>query len=476
MSRKKVVNDRDDVVLVKYGKLSKLDPEYCISNMDNFDEIAIPAIFTLNIDCFYEIFDWLSLKDLIAVANICKRVQKIAGDFFQLNYIAKSARVENDGIYISSIPANVFSQYIQKVSISGDRLGAYRFIQSSCTRSIKQMRVYGCLPDGSFEHIKEILKGIEVLELNECIISGDCFTDYLKYCPNLKSLSVSRSTEFRNRATVIGAQNDWLLRNYPTIEHFELTELHELQLPELKGFFEQNPNVRTFSTDAKSLWVNRELLKAANVKLDIFVINICLSKIVDSNKRLISIKDSIYKLLVELHECGFYRRLHLYVYFVEQKDVDLLLTLSAIEMLNGDVIRVGRHLETVKASCICYPDEILNIECLPINCLNLERIYLSEVTSDRLLPLIQYLAKLKVIKINQLKDKPFFRQLNLSAMNKEREKLIDARKLRIYVREDVFLATKWTKRCVNFSLIELKRFEAFEWIELCARSRYFKTF
>lgn len=189
--------------------------------------------------------------------------------------------------------------------------------------------------------------------------------------------------------------------------------------------------------------MNRELLKAANVKLEIFVTIICLSKIVDSNKQLISIEDSIYKLLFELHECGFYRRLHLYVYFVDQKDVDLLLTLSAIEMLNGDVIRVGQHLENVEASCICYPYEILNIECLPSSFLNLERIYLAEVTSDRLLPLID---KLKVIKINQFKDKPFFGQLNLSALNKEHEQLTDVCKLRIYVRKDVFLAAKWTKK------------------------------
>lgn len=479
MLKKNIISDRyQGVTLVKYCKLtmSGTQPRHQNSIKDILNQAALPAIFKLNIDCFYEIFDWLSLKDLISIANTCKRMQRIAGQFFQLNYVTKCARVENDGIYISSIKANVFSRFIQKISISGDRLEAFRYIGSNCSDSIKQIRVYGCIPDGAFEYIKDILKGVEVLEINECIISGECYASFLKYCPNVKSLSVSRSTKFRDSDTVVGTGNDWLLRKYPSIEHFEMTELYELQLIELKTFFEQNSNVQTFSTDAKSLWVNGELFRTANVKLDIFVISIVLSKIVDSNKRLISIKDSIYKLLVELHERGFYQRLHLYVYFAEQKDVDLLLTLNGIEMFNGDKIRVGRPLVNVKASCVCLYDEILNIEGLPNSLLNLERIYLSEVTSDRLLPLIRHSAKLKVIKISQLKDKPFFGKLDLVAMNREREKLFGANKVRIYVREDVFLATKWTKQSVNFSHIELKRFEGYEWIELCARAKYFKEF
>lgn len=137
MSKKNVIKQRNDVTFVKYRKLNESDSKYCISNRHAVEKTVLPAILALNVDCFYEIFDWLSLKDLIAIANTCIRIQKMAGDFFQLNYITKSARVENDGIFISSIPANVFSEYIQKVSISGDRLGAYRFIESNCTRSIK---------------------------------------------------------------------------------------------------------------------------------------------------------------------------------------------------------------------------------------------------------------------------------------------------------------------------------------------------
>lgn len=436
----------------------------------------LSPIFKLNLDCFFSIFDWLSLSDLIAVASTCKRLQQITGKFYQINYQAKSARAENDGIYLSRIPANIFSEYIRKISISGDRLAAYRHIGLNCGESIKQIRVYGALTPLEFQHIKKILHGVEALEFNDCNIMDEFYANYLKLCPNLKSLSVSRSSKFRDRATVIGTTNEWLLQSYPAMEHFELTELHDLQLNELKVFFEQNLNIRTFSTDAKSLWINRELLKQTKAKFDVFAINICLSKIVDTDNRLITLKDSIYQLLVEFYNCGFYERLHLYVYFVEQPDIDLLLSLSAIEMLNGDVVRVDRPLHNVKASCVCYPDEILNINCLPNNLLNLERIYFFEITFDRILPLIYGLAKLKVIKISQLKNRHEFGKMNLRALNERRRQLQGAKKLRIYVKEDLFLATKWNENTINYDLFELKRFEGFEWTELCARAKYFKTF
>lgn len=441
----------------------------------NYHE-CLSAIFKLNLDCFFSIFDWLSLNDLIAIASTCKQLQQIAGKFYQLNYQAKSARAENDGIYLSRIPANIFSKFIRKISISGDRLAAYRHIGLNCGDSIKQLRVYGSLTPLEFQHIKKILQSVEALEFNDCIIMDEFYENYLKLCPRLKSLSVSRSSKFRDRGTVVGTTNEWLLQSYPTIEHFELTELHDLELNELKVFFEQNPNIRTFSTDAKSLWINRELLKQTKVKFDIFAINICLSKIIDTSNRLITLKDSIYRLLVELYDFGFYERLHLYVYFVEQQDIDLLLSLSAIEMLNGDVVRVDRPLYNVKASCVCYPDEMLNINCLPNNLLNLERIYFFEITFDRILPLIYGLAKLKVNKISQLKDKHQLGKMNLMALNERRKQLNGAYKLRIYVREDVFLMTKWNENSINFDFIELKRFEGFEWTELCARAKYFKTF
>lgn len=435
-----------------------------------------PSIFMLNVYCFHEIFDWLSLKDLIAIGKTCKRLQLIAGDFFQMNYAAKSGRGENDGIYISSMQSNIFCRYIKKISISGDRLGAYQFIGSNCTDSIKHLRVYGFLPDGGFECITNILNGVEMLEMNESFIKGEFFEKHLKYCPNVKSLSVSRSGYIQDKSIVIGTDNKWMGRTYPKLIHFELTDSFELKSNELKIFFEQNPSIRTFSTDARSLWENRRTILNTNVKLDIFVINICQSKIVDANNQPISIKDSVYNILVELYSRGFYKRLHLYVYFVDQTNLDKMFSLSAIEMLNGDVVRLEGALTDLKTLAICYGDEILNMHNIPNKLLKLERIYFSEITSDRVLSFVCYSPKLRQIKIRRVKDGNHFKILDFYALNKKREHLIGARKVTVYIKEDLYLAIKMMNNTISFSLIELKRFETAEWEELSARSRYFKSF
>lgn len=48
------------------------------------------------------------------------------------------------------------------------------------------------------------------------------------------------------------------------------------------------------------------------------------------------------------------------------------------------------------------------------------------------------------------------------SLNREREQLLGARKLIIYVPEDIFLATKWSTNNgdINLSLVELRRIDS----------------
>lgn len=364
----------------------------------------VAHIFKLDVSSFNRIFDWLSQSDIIAIGESCKRLQQIAGEYFQSNYWATCARGENDGIYFLSKKSNIFSQFIRKVSISGDRLGAYRFIGQNCTKFLTQMRFYGNIPIGGFEYIQEILNGVEVLEMNECLIDGEFYENYLKYCPNLKSLSVSRSNRIRARSIVIGSDNNWLLRCYPTLVNFELIDWYGLENDEITTFFKQNRNVRTFSTDVRSLWESRDLLLASNAQLEKLAVDICQSKIIDSNNQPISLLDSVYHLLRDLHECGFYCRLNLYVYFVDKCDIQKMFSLKSLEMICGDILQFGEKMIDLKMLGVCYGNEIWNIEELPANLANLERIYFAQISIERIILLICECAKLKQIKVKRLTD------------------------------------------------------------------------
>lgn len=58
-----------------------------------------PRIFKLNIDCFDEIFDYLSTEDLLGIGQTCKTMQQVVGEYFKKNYTAASMFGGNDGIY-----------------------------------------------------------------------------------------------------------------------------------------------------------------------------------------------------------------------------------------------------------------------------------------------------------------------------------------------------------------------------------------
>lgn len=437
---------------------------------------ASPSIFKLSVDCFREVFDYLPLEDLIAIGQTCKRMQRIAGDFFHSNYAAKSARGQNDGIYILSLQANIFGQYIQKISISGDQLGAYRFVGENCSNSIKHFRAYGSLPVGGFKYIEGILKGVEVLEMNECLIGGEFYEDHLKYCPNLKSLNITRSGRIRDNSIIIGNGNEWLLRKYPSIKHFELVEFYGLKRNELKVFFDQNRNIRTFCTDSKGLWENKDSILGSDIKLDTLAVDMYQSKLFDSNDQPISMVDSVYDLLAALHARDFHKYLHLYLLFVNQLHISKLCTLGDIEMLNGDIIRIDRLLPEVKVFAVWSGDEILNIENIPVNIPNIERISMWKVTSSTILPFIRSLPRLRQIRIGSLKDLNEFKHFDLSVWSEERKRLSAASKVAIYVKEDAYLAAKWTMKSIDFEFVELKRFESSEWEELCSRTKYLKSF
>lgn len=198
------------------------------------------------------------------------------------------------------------------------------------------------------------------------------------------------------------------------------------------------------------------------------------TKLYDSDDQPILMVDAVYELLKLLHAQGLYLHLHLYMVFISQENIAKLCTLEAIEMLNGDIARIDRYMPEVKVFAIWCGDEVLNIEDIPINLPNLERIHMWKVTSSTILPFVRSSQKLRQIRIGSLRDLNEFRHFDLSAWNAERKKCIGACKLYIYINEDAYLAAKWAMKSIDFELIGLKRLESNEWEELCSRTKYFK--
>lgn len=160
-------------------------------------------IFKLNIDCFEK----LSLKDLRALHNTCKRMQKIIQMIFQLNY------PRGFGIY---------HVYIDN-KLSYCKLDKY--IQFNLS--------YKC----NIENIQHILYNVEIIEIHnnnlnsfkkECSIF-DFYNDFLRYCVNLKCLYINKFNDSSFHYPLydkylIRNENNWLYHQYKKLEHLILID------------------------------------------------------------------------------------------------------------------------------------------------------------------------------------------------------------------------------------------------------------
>ncbi|XP_055305041.1 uncharacterized protein LOC129569872 [Sitodiplosis mosellana] len=415
-------------------------------------EEPTPPIFKLINDCCYAIFDWLPRKDLRAFGQTCKWAQRVAVDVCKMKHSAKYYEVWGD-----SVPETVDIESAQKIRVWGIKLEPYRHIKAYFNQSIKEIYlVNATLSNAKVNCLKKVLYTVEYVKMDDCTINGNFYKKVLKFCSSLKVLCIygcqlGRSTRH---------PNGWLTRKYPTLQRLEVIQTFTRKVDELKTFFAQNPNVRSFAIDSVSLGKNLDLFKTTDVKLDVLEIRF------DGNKdSLTELRDN----LNFLHEFGVFQRLHLYTKRVSDKVVSLnaLGKLAVVFWCADDCENISPFLDNITELSIRFNVDGSTMETTARNLVNLERVYLGAPTSEAIVSFIRHSAKLKIIKVaysfrmsNNTED-----GLDLAAWNKLREKLTEARKVTMYVEEDVYLATKWATDKTDYSLIELKRGNSYDWDE-----------
>lgn len=415
----------------------------------------LPDIYRLNVDSFEDIFDYLSLEDLAIVGQTCNRIQRVVGHCFRQSYEAAKATFHCN-FEINYVFANCFAEFVQKLRVIQSGNEFCRFLQWNRFKSLKQIRFYDQnLTQHKIECMKEILSQVEAVELLECRIEGDFFVSFLVFCSNIKRLCVDGTT-------MIETKYNWLQRKYPMLEHFQLLTSLNLDIEELKTFFDLNANIKKLAFGGKCFWTNQKAMRNSILKLEVLEIKY------DKRVKL----DSLCQFLNELHQRGFYKRLHLYFdlpFGFEQETVHKLATVDALAKLVAN----SRHSfidisPLIKLEELCITSNAVNdLAHLPDTLTNLKRLYFLEATCDDILPFIRRSTKLAKIRVNRLYHGKHFEDnkniLDLLALNKEREKLAFAKRVTIYVKEDIYLPTKWALKQTEFSFIELKRIDSYDW-------------
>ncbi|XP_031633874.1 uncharacterized protein LOC116347437 [Contarinia nasturtii] len=286
----------------------------------------------------------------------------------------------------------------------------------------------------------------------------------------------------------------WLLQKYEKLERLGLgtpwfrTPDKRNRINELCTFFERNPNVRHFSCNFLTLSYNKDALLNCKVKLDTF-------ELIDKSFWVCECdeKEIAWDLLSRLHTHGFYKRLHINTSVIAYRGISSNLQCKpsalnhnnpisempflqqlALNSMNENVAPLLTYLNEYAETSDAYytyadENETLNLDRL----MNVERLHLFRKSLD-ILRIIQQLKNLRKIKILGFRSAEI---LELNVLNREREKLADARKVTIYVPDAVYLATKWATKngTTNLNLIEMKRANSYEWHRSCDSYNGFPT-
>ncbi|XP_031638040.1 uncharacterized protein LOC116350393 [Contarinia nasturtii] len=425
-------------------------------------------IFKLVIDCFEEVFDFLSLQDLVAMGQTCKRMQRIAGHCFQQNYRAQPVFFCVHTFLMIDEDANLecFYYLLQNIEVDIHNIfdededlyiSTQNFITSlKHLQSIKKITIGNIsLTMAQIDEMRLIRSKIESVKFEKNDFNEKLFNALLAPGSNVKHLSLRES--FSN-------EHQWMYGIYPKLEYFELTSCVYEEVPALKTFFELNTTIKHFSIDMGLLWSNRAFFINSNIKFDTLRI---------IHRRDVEF-DSFCRLLNEFHECGFYKKLRFgYMYDIEQETINQLASVKGLVMfgvdLKGHNINISSliNLEELCVSGRYDSNFIMDCTSLRDKFLKLKRIDFYGVSFDNLIPFIFFAKNVNKINVQNLRSGSHFEEtdgvLDLLTLNKERKKLFAAQKITIYAEEHVYLATKWAMKQTDFKLIEMKRITSYDW-------------
>ncbi|XP_031639406.1 uncharacterized protein LOC116351446 [Contarinia nasturtii] len=427
----------------------------------------LPAIFSLHVDCFFEIFEYLGLKDLHSFGKTCKQMHKVAGEYFMENYSAVKNVCELDRIHTcfvdkngrinKSIQTSNFLQYMPILSIRGPIIHSLYYLCSRTKDCVSTIHI--CFIDGhlSIEHnfIKNIFHPqIETIQSQNVRISGDFHELALKFCTNLKRLYLQRTSFDDHHYT-------WLLNDYPNLLHLEITPIVPFHANGLNNFFTRNANVQRFSTTPQMLWHNKDTFLNSTATLDTFEIKEfeCYGNNIES----------IWCLLNQLYKKGFYKRVFIYIKSIDAHRCTQLASVDGLDLLCIQWFSTGFNLSifsNLKELIILDRLYAVDIEHLARSLATLERLYVKDASIDDIVPFIRLSPTLKKMKVIPRDRKSFNgAMLDIAKLNKERAELTGARKLTIYTRDDVFLTTKWNTKDGNIdqSFLKIRRMDSYEW-------------
>lgn len=126
----------------------------------------------LNVDCWENIFDYLSFHDIISMSKTCKRMQQIAGHYYQDTFrscsvVYQAALLNIDGI----LGRKDFLKFIHTIILM-IRLDHFLNAQQFCSLTYIQLMAM-TLNETQASFMKDVLSNVQVLYMDQCYVKSN---------------------------------------------------------------------------------------------------------------------------------------------------------------------------------------------------------------------------------------------------------------------------------------------------------------
>lgn len=416
------------------------------SGADNV--VSQTNVLELNVDCWDELFEWLTLSDLKALRRTCKGLKPIVDRHIQRTY------------------ANGFGTLPIVCNYNQNTFNNLRRFLPSLRQLYGQMIFFiQCSISGKvFHNIKPFLSSVDMIFINVGH-NFESIKNVFQLCTNLKYLQITdRSLQY------IG--DELMSCNFPSLDRFVFRcwSASSMNIPKLQSFFELNPTIRRFATYGNFLVKNANWIKESTIQLDVLDVEFALERN--------TIIEQACGLLNILFEKGFFKQLNLFLSIgCNQANMNAIASLNGLDKIyfsrKAAVSFVKTPMPQLNELCV-EKDKCTNtktsiddrLDALVESFINVERIHFEIASFKSILPFIRHSAKLKKVKIQTpTDDGNYFNKgvVNLPALDRERKKCAGASKMTIFVNESFYLQTKAAFMKTELSLVELKRAESIDW-------------
>lgn len=204
-------------------------------------------------DCILAICDRLDLSGLHSMKTTCLRLYRLASGHFQRKYADE--RIDVDCKRSEPLHFKIGGEYqkyfhsdIRNVRINGKNAAMhhiFKFITANVCANLKHLQLdnfRGVIPEKYGHVIKDQLKQVQCLTINNFQTASDIYEGLLEKCENLQEFSIRTEQD---------GDADWLIHNYPHLKRISFDfrdKYHRKKFDKFaEQFFQLNQQLHTIT-------------------------------------------------------------------------------------------------------------------------------------------------------------------------------------------------------------------------------------